>query len=85
MTQEQLWRLSAAETARRTSAGEITAEASVGAAIARMNAVNPALNAVVVDLSAQAMEQARALDKARAAGQPTGPLHGVPVTIKINV
>jgi amidase len=50
-----------------------------------MNTVNPALNAVVENLSDQAMDRARVLDAARAAGHQTGPLHGVPVTIKINV
>ena len=83
--QDTLWRLGAAETAQRAASGEITAEAAIGAAIARMNAVNPALNAVVEDLSAEAMERARALDKARADGAAPGPLFGVPVTIKINV
>ena len=85
MTQDTLWRLSATETAARTRTGDLTAEAVTQAAIGRMNAVNPALNAVVEDLGAEALERARALDKARTAGQSTGPLHGVPVTIKINV
>lgn len=43
------------------------------------------INAVVMDLSDQAMEQARALDVARASGGECGQLHGVPVTIKVNV
>jgi amidase len=50
-----------------------------------MNEANPALNAVVVDLSNEALERAHNLDKDRAAGAMPGPLHGVPVTIKINV
>lgn len=85
MTKQDLWRLNASDLAAATVAGDITAENAVDAAISRMNAVNPALNAVVVDLGAQAMERARALDLARANGQTPGPLHGVPVTIKINV
>ena len=80
-----LWKLGATETAARTTAGEITAEAAVGAALDRMDAVNPALNAVVESLADEARERASALDKARASGAPCGPLHGVPVTIKINV
>lgn len=85
MSDTALWRLSASETAQRTTTGDLTAQATVGAAIDRMNAVNPALNAVVEDLSAQAMQRAQALDAARDGGAPCGPLHGVPVTIKINV
>jgi amidase len=85
MSDQDLWRLSAAQTAAQTTAGNITAESATAAAVAQMNAVNPALNAVVEDLSAQAMERARALDIARASGTAPGPLHGVPITIKVNV
>ncbi|MGD9864962.1 MAG: amidase family protein [Pseudodonghicola sp.] len=85
MSNQDLWRLSATETAARTRAGDITAEAAIASALARMEAVNPRLNAVVESLAEEARERARALDQARAAGAPCGPLHGVPVTIKINV
>ena len=50
-----------------------------------MRAVNPRLNAVVVDLSEEAMKAARLADKQRAGGKELGPLHGVPVTVKENV
>ncbi|MFV1465732.1 MULTISPECIES: amidase family protein [unclassified Phaeobacter] len=85
MTHIDIWRLSATELAQHTQAGDLTAEAAVDASINRMAAVNPDLNAVVEDLSSDALERARALDKARNAGATPGPLHGVPVTIKINV
>lgn len=85
MTDTQVWQLSAAELAAHTRNGDISAEAAVGAAVARMRAVNPALNAVVVDTGDAALERARALDKARAGGAAPGPLQGVAVTIKINV
>ena len=85
MSNTEFWRLGAADIAARTRAGELSAEAVTEAAIARMEAVNPALNAVVESLADSARARARALDKARAAGQPCGPLHGVPVTIKVNV
>jgi len=85
MSDKDLWRLSATETAARTIAGDVTVEAVIAANLARMEAVNPRLNAVVVPLAEEARARARALDQARAAGAPCGPLHGVPVTIKINV
>ncbi|MFW8593404.1 amidase family protein [Cribrihabitans neustonicus] len=85
MTHDDIWRLSATELAERTRAGDLSAEAAVQASLARMEAVNPGLNAVVEDLGTEALERARLLDKARAGGAVPGPLHGVPVTIKINV
>ncbi len=85
MTNKDIWRLSASETVARTRAGDLSAEDSIAASINRMNAANPALNAVVEDLSTEAMERARDLDKARVSGAISGPLHGVAITIKINV
>ncbi|UWQ26144.1 amidase family protein [Leisingera aquaemixtae] len=85
MAKNDLWRLSATELTALTRAGDVRAEDAVQASIDRMKAVNPALNAVVEDLSGEALERACALDKARANGAQPGPLHGVPVTIKINV
>lgn len=85
MTDTPLWQLSATDLAAQTRTGAVTAEAAVGATVARMRAVNPGLNAVVTDLGDQALERARDLDRARAGGAEPGALHGVPVTIKINV
>ena len=85
MTNSDIWRLSATELTRLTRAGDLSAEDAVQSAITRMHQVNPDLNAVVEDLSTQALDRARQLDVARANGEPTGPLHGVPVTIKVNV
>ena len=50
-----------------------------------MHQVNPDLNAVVEDLSAGVGTARVDLDGYARKGGPTGPLHGVPVTIKINV
>ncbi len=85
MTQNELWRLDATELTALTRAGDVSAEEAVRAAVNRMQQANPELNAVVEDLSTEALDRARSLDKARAQGAPTGPLHGVPVTIKVNV
>jgi amidase len=56
----------------------------VSAAIERMQASNPAINAVTLDLSEQALADAARADDARSAGERCGPLHGVPITIKEN-
>jgi amidase len=79
------WQWSAVETAATIANGLVSAEEVVRAHVERMRAVNPALNAVVVDLSEQALAAARAADRAKAAGARLGSLHGVPVTIKINI
>ena len=80
-----LWKMSAVDTAAAIRSGAASAEAVMEAQVARLRLVNPALNAVVVDLSGAALDAARAADRARAAGAPMGDLHGVPVTIKINI
>lgn len=80
-----IWQWSAVDTAAAIRDGSASAEQVVQAHIDRMRAANPALNAVVVDLSAQAIDAARAADRAKAQGAPLGKLHGVPVTIKINI
>jgi len=85
MAEGEIWRWSAVETARAIAAREVSAEAVVAACLARKAAANPAINAVVVDLSDQAMAAARGADAAQASGAPLGPLHGVPVTVKINI
>ena len=54
----------------------------VGAFIERIEAVDGELNAVVVRLFDQARAAAEAADLARRRGDPLGPLHGVPVTVK---
>ncbi len=54
----------------------------VNAYLARIEAVNPQLNAVVQLAAESARQQARAADETLARGEPIGPLHGVPFTIK---
>ncbi len=77
-----LWQWTASEIARATRSGGVRAADVTEAALERMDAVNPALNAVVENLADEARAEAAALD---ASDGPKGPLHGVPVTIKVNV
>jgi amidase len=49
---------------------------------ARVERLNPALNAIVVFDWERAREDARRADQTLAQGLPCGPLHGVPMTIK---
>ena len=85
MTDIPLWQKDASEIAGATQNGDISAETAVQVAVEHMRRVNRDLNAVVVDLGDSAVQAAVALDKARQNGKPCGPLHGVPVTVKINV
>lgn len=75
-------RLGAAALAERIASGALGSEEVVEAHIARIEAQNPALNAVVWRRYDEARAEARAADRARAAGQPLGPLHGVPMSVK---
>ena len=70
---------------RPLASSAISAVEVLDAHIERMRAVNPRLNAVVVDLSEEALKAAKAADKAMAKGRELGLLHGVPITIKENV
>ena len=85
MTQTDIWQWSAVETARAVAAKQVSAVEVASAHLARKAEANPAINAVVVDLADQALDAARAADAAQARGEALGPLHGVPVTVKINV
>ena len=85
MAKAPIWQWGAVETAKAIKSGKVSSEEVVKASIDRMKAVNPKLNAVVVDMSKEALKAAKAADKALAKGEAVGPLHGVPVTIKINL
>jgi len=79
------WTWTAATTAERIAGGEISAVEVARAHLARIDAVNGVINAVVDDAADDALRAARACDEAHASGTSLGPLHGVPVTIKENI
>ena len=58
MDKSNLWRLSATEIVKATTAGEIRSIDVVTSVIDRMRKINPKLNAVVIDLSEQALKTA---------------------------
>jgi len=66
MASSQIWRWSAVETAAQVRAKRVSAREVVSAHIERLHAANPALNAVVVDLSEAAAAAAEAADAAQA-------------------
>jgi AtzE family amidohydrolase len=68
--------------AARIRAGETTAKAVTEAALARIAARNAEVNAFTALLAERALATATALDARIAAGQPVGPLAGVPFAAK---
>ena len=50
--------------------------------LARIEAYNPLINAIVTFDTGRAIERAKAADEALAQGRSWGPLHGVPMTVK---
>lgn len=80
-----LWSWDATDLAAAIRGGEITSREATQSALERIDAVDGALNAVADVLRDEALAAADAADEAVARGEALGPLHGVPVTIKINV
>ncbi len=82
---EDLWRLSAADVAAAIRSKKVSAKQVASAALARLDAVNPAINAVVDHRPDDVLAQAAAVDAAIARNEAVGPLAGVPVTVKVNI
>ncbi len=82
MTGDDLAYLSAAEIARRIAAKEVSPVEVMDATLARIEARNPSLNALIFLDPEGARKSARAAEEAVMRGDPLGPLHGVPSAIK---
>ncbi|MCU0904102.1 MAG: amidase, partial [Tabrizicola sp.] len=64
---------------------QLSAEEATRATLARIDRLNPGLNAIVQRRDKDALTEARALDARLARGEDPGPLAGVPVTVKVNI
>jgi aspartyl-tRNA(Asn)/glutamyl-tRNA(Gln) amidotransferase subunit A len=73
------------ELARRLSTGDLLARATTQACLDRIRAHDSTLHAFHTVTAERALERADALDRDRAAGRSTGPLHGVPIALKDNL
>ncbi|MES2633278.1 MAG: amidase [Pseudomonadota bacterium] len=82
MNAGELWRLSAAELQRRYSAGDLTPLAVAQDCIARLDAVNPRINAVVARRDADFLREAAAATARFAQRRALSPLDGIPITVK---
>ncbi len=77
----QPWQRSASRLAEMIAKKEISSREVVESHLARIDEVNGKLNAITVVLADSALEAADAADRR----EPSGPLHGVPFTIKENI
>jgi Asp-tRNA(Asn)/Glu-tRNA(Gln) amidotransferase A subunit family amidase len=80
-TEHPIW-LPARELAARIARGEFSAREAVAASLARIEAVNPRLNAFCFVYPEEALAEADAADAARARGEPPTALRGVPIAVK---
>ena len=76
--------LSAARIAREVAGRKVSAREVALAALARVDAVNPTLNAICT-LNEAALDEADAVDRRLAEGAAPRPLEGVPVVVKDNI
>jgi amidase len=81
----EIWQLTAAELAKAIRARDISARQAAVAALDRLDAVNPNINAVIAHRPQEVLAEAEAIDEAIIHGRDPGPLAGVPVTVKVNI
>jgi amidase len=84
-TPTELWRMSATELAEAIRCRQASSEEVVEAHLRRIEAVNPAVNVVVIVMAETARTAARAADEAVRRGDDLMSLHGVPFTVKANI
>src|SRR5437764_1067966 len=78
----ELFRMSAAEIAGAVHTGEVSAAEVTDAHLARIEQADPKVRAFLHVAADQAREAAGTVDRRRAAGEPLGPLAGVPLALK---
>jgi amidase len=81
---DELWQWEAARLAQAIRTRAVSSREAVAACLARLQSVNPRVNAVVETLADEALTLADAADRDLVKSGPTAPLLGVPVTTKIN-
>ena len=81
----ELWRWDAIDLAHAIRTRAVSSREAVESTLSRIDAVNPHINAIVDDLSRDARAAAAAADIAVRRGDDLGSLHGVPVTVKVNI
>jgi len=80
-----LWQQSAVDVAAGIRGKKFSCSEVMASVVERIRAVNPKLNAIVTDLTDQALREAADADRKLRVLHEPGPLFGVPVTIKVNI
>ena len=76
---------SAAQLLKQLQSGNLSSQELVQQSLQRIEAVDGEVNAFLKVFSETALRQAEAVDRKRQAGEPLGPLAGLPVAIKDNI
>jgi amidase len=79
---DELAFISAAELVHRIRTRDLSASEVLSATLARIERVNPQVNAICTLVPERAREEAAAADRALARGKPIGSLHGLPIAVK---
>jgi amidase len=82
---DDLWRLPAKDLAALIASKKVSAKEAATSALARLDAVNPKINAVIDHRPEEVLNEAASVDAAIARGENAGALAGVPVTVKVNI
>jgi len=82
---QALYRLGVAELAQGLSAGAFSSREVVESCLARIQATDERVGALLNVEADRALLVAKTLDEERAAGRTRGPLHGIPLAIKANL
>ena len=82
---DDFWKLSAVELAALVRTREASCVEIMESILGRIAEHNGELNAIVLECGDTALQDARTRDRELESGTCAGPLHGIPVTIKVNV
>ena len=81
----ELYELTACELAKKIRDGDVSSEEAAVSVLARIEAMEPSINAYITVTKEAALDTARTIDARRAKGEDIGPLGGVPMAIKDSI
>jgi aspartyl-tRNA(Asn)/glutamyl-tRNA(Gln) amidotransferase subunit A len=85
LSPDELTSLTLTQASEKIHRGEITSTELTEACLARIDLLDPKLDAFITVMKDQARAQAKLLDAEAKAGKFRGPLHGIPIALKDNI